>query len=46
MNYLSSHGVSPGRLQAKGFGESRPIADNSTEDGRALNRRVELNPIE
>jgi OOP family OmpA-OmpF porin len=45
-NYLSSHGVSRGRLQAKGFGESRPIADNSTEDGRALNRRVELSPIE
>lgn len=45
-HYLSSHGVSPGRLQAKGYGESRPIADNSTDDGRALNRRVELSPLE
>jgi OOP family OmpA-OmpF porin len=45
-NYLSSHGVSPDRLSAKGYGESRPIADNSTEDGRALNRRVELSPLE
>jgi len=45
-NYLVTRGVSPGRLQAKGFGESRPIADNSTDDGRALNRRVELNPRE
>jgi OOP family OmpA-OmpF porin len=45
-DYLSSHGVSPDRLQAKGYGESRPVADNSTADGRALNRRVELAPRE
>ena len=45
-NYLSNRGVSPGQLSAKGYGESRPIADNSTEDGRALNRRVELNLLE
>jgi len=45
-DYLASHGVSPSRLQARGYGESRPIADNSTEDGRTLNRRVELSPIE
>lgn len=45
-NYLSNHGVSADRLQARGFGSSRPIADNSTEDGRALNRRVELSPLE
>jgi OOP family OmpA-OmpF porin len=45
-SYLSSHGVSPDRLQAKGYGESRPVADNGTEDGRAKNRRVELNPLE
>jgi outer membrane protein OmpA-like peptidoglycan-associated protein len=43
-NYLSSHGVSGSRLQAKGFGEGNPVADNSTDEGRALNRRVELTP--
>jgi OOP family OmpA-OmpF porin len=43
-DYLSTHGVSPGRLQSKGYGESQPVADNSTDEGRALNRRVELNP--
>jgi OOP family OmpA-OmpF porin len=43
-NYLSSHGVSPSRLHPKGFGESQPIADNGTDDGRELNRRVELTP--
>jgi OOP family OmpA-OmpF porin len=45
-NYLSNHGVSSSRLQAKGYGESQPVADNSTQDGRALNRRVELSPQE
>jgi OOP family OmpA-OmpF porin len=45
-DYLTSQGVLPDRLQARGYGESRPVADNSSEDGRAQNRRVELNPIE
>jgi outer membrane protein OmpA-like peptidoglycan-associated protein len=45
-NYLTNRGVSPGRLQAKGYGESQPVADNSTDEGRALNRRVELSPVE
>ena len=45
-SYLINHGVSSSRLEAKGLGESNPIADNSTEDGRALNRRVELKPVE
>ncbi len=45
-NYLITHGVSLGRLQTRGYGESRPIADNGTEDGRTINRRVELNPVE
>jgi OOP family OmpA-OmpF porin len=40
--YLAGKGVSSGRLTTVGHGESKPIASNSTKDGRALNRRVEL----
>jgi len=40
--YLVSQGVNEKRLLAKGYGESQPVADNETEDGRAQNRRVEL----
>lgn len=39
-NALLNQGVAPARLRAIGFGESQPIADNSTEAGRQLNRRV------
>lgn len=35
-------GVEPGRLEARGFGETMPVATNSTEEGRAQNRRVEF----
>ncbi|MCB2112417.1 MAG: OmpA family protein [Parvularculaceae bacterium] len=47
-NYLAAHGVEPARLRAIGYGESRPIGDNSTAAGQALNRRVEvtIDPIE
>jgi SH3 domain-containing YSC84-like protein 1 len=42
MNWLGDHGIDRGRLSAKGYGESRPVARNSSEEGRAKNRRVEL----
>ncbi len=42
VEWLIEHGVDPKRLEAKGYGESRPVADNSTLEGRALNRRVEM----
>lgn len=44
-SYLVSQGVLEKRLIAKGYGESQPIADNKTEEGRAKNRRVELKVI-
>jgi OOP family OmpA-OmpF porin len=40
--WLVSHGVAENRLTPRGFGASHPVADNSTEAGRALNRRVEM----
>jgi outer membrane protein OmpA-like peptidoglycan-associated protein len=47
-NYLASQGVNPGRLNAIGYGEARPIGDNATAAGQALNRRVEIliDPVE
>lgn len=44
-DYLVSHGVAPGRVQAVGYGERYPIASNDTEAGRQANRRVELELI-
>lgn len=41
-NYLIRSGVNPARIQAVGYGMSNPVASNSTEAGRAQNRRVEL----
>lgn len=39
---ITQHGLAPARIEAQGFGESQPIADNETELGRSQNRRVEL----
>jgi OmpA-OmpF porin, OOP family len=46
MAQLIKLGIDPGRLEAVGFGESRPIASNATKAGRAENRRTEFNIIE
>ena len=42
VDYLTAGGVGAERLQAIGYGEERPIADNDTEEGRAINRRIEF----
>jgi outer membrane protein OmpA-like peptidoglycan-associated protein len=41
-DYLAARGVARNRMQIDGYGESRPVATNDTDDGRAQNRRVEL----
>lgn len=41
-NYLVGKGVAASRLTASGNGESNPVADNATADGRAMNRRIEF----
>jgi OOP family OmpA-OmpF porin len=40
--YLLSQGIAPSKLTSEGKGESQPVADNDTDEGRAKNRRVEL----
>jgi outer membrane protein OmpA-like peptidoglycan-associated protein len=41
-NYLIDHSITPGRLSYKGFGKTKPVASNDTEEGRAKNRRTEF----
>jgi len=43
--YLLNSGVSNGQMNVKGYGETHPIANNDTEEGRILNRRVEIKKL-
>ena len=45
-DYLVAKGIDPSRLTVKGYGESMPVADNSTPEGRSLNRRIEFKVLE
>ena len=44
-DYLASNGISVDRMTVRGYGESQPIADNGTREGKAQNRRVVLRVI-
>ena len=43
--YLVSNGVEANRVYTEGKGEAQPVADNKTKDGRAKNRRVEIEVV-
>ncbi len=43
--YLVSKGIEPNRVYTEGKGKSQPIADNKTKEGRAKNRRVEIEVV-
>lgn len=45
VKYLASKGVEPSRLSFKGYGATQPVADNTSEEGRAKNRRTELKVV-
>ena len=44
LEHLAAAGIGRERFSAVGYGERRPLADNTTREGRARNRRVELSP--
>lgn len=44
-NYLIKKGINYSRIQARGYGETQPVADNSTAEGKASNRRTEVRLI-
>jgi outer membrane protein OmpA-like peptidoglycan-associated protein len=45
ISYFISKNISPQRLTSKGYGETKPVSDNKTDEGRAMNRRTELKVI-
>jgi outer membrane protein OmpA-like peptidoglycan-associated protein len=45
ISYLTSNGIESTRVSAQGLGDTQPVADNTTEQGRATNRRTELKII-
>jgi outer membrane protein OmpA-like peptidoglycan-associated protein len=45
VSYLISKNISITRLTSKGFGATKPIADNKTDEGKAQNRRTELKVV-
>jgi len=44
-DYLVKKGISADRIQVKGYGDTRPVADNTTDEGRKTNRRIEFTTI-
>ena len=44
-NYLIQKGILAARITAKGYGDTKPVADNATEEGKAKNRRTEVTVI-
>jgi outer membrane protein OmpA-like peptidoglycan-associated protein len=45
VSYLKSKGIDPRRLSFKGFGDTQPVSANTTDAGRAQNRRTELKVV-
>jgi len=45
-NYLTGKGISPHRMTYRGYGDSKPVADNAVPEGRAMNRRTEFSVTE
>ena len=41
-NFLVQKGINPARLKFAGYGDTKPVAPNTTEEGKQLNRRVEV----